>query len=100
MPFNFQLSEEAEKDIYDSYTCYESQQLNLGEKFLNSLDAARKSITSNPSGYQIRHKKKVRGYFLKDFPYLVLYIIKGNNVDVISVFNTRQHPGKWKERLK
>lgn len=100
MPYNYQLSEEAETDIYESYVWYESQQLMLGEKFLDSLDSAKQAIISNPLTYRIRYKKKVRGFIVKDFPYLVLYIIKGNNIDVISVFNTSQHPKRWKKRVK
>ncbi len=72
----------------------------LGEKFLDSLDSAKQAIISNPLTYRIRYKKKVRSFVVKDFPYLVLYIIKGNNIDVISVFYTSQHPKKWKKRVK
>jgi toxin ParE1/3/4 len=72
----------------------------LGRKFLDSLDAAKQTIINNPATYRIRYKKKVRGFILKDFPYLVLYIIKEYNIDVISVFNTSQHPKKWKKRVK
>ena len=100
MHYNYQLSEEAESDIYESYIWYESQQSKLGEKFLSSLDAAKQSIVISPATYRIRNKKKVRGFVLKGFPYLVLYIINGNNIDVISVFNTRQHPKKWEKRVK
>jgi len=99
MTFNYRLSEEAETDIFESYIWHENQQVNLGEKFLDSLDAARQSIIRNPASYQIRYKKKVRGFVTKDFPFLVLYIINGNDIDVISVFNTSQHPKKWKERV-
>ena len=72
----------------------------LGEKFLDSLDAAKQAIINNPATYRIHYKKTVRGFVFKDFPYLVLYIIKGNNIDVISVFNTSQDPKKWKKRVK
>lgn len=63
MPYNYQLSEEAEADIYESYLWYEHQQTVLGEKFLKSLDAASRAITQNPTTYRIRYKKKVRGFY-------------------------------------
>lgn len=100
MPYNYQLSQEAETDIYESYIGYERQQAKLGERFLDSLDAAKQAIINNPLTYRIRYKKKVRGFVVNDFPYLILYIINGNNIDVISVFNTSQHPKKWKKRVK
>lgn len=100
MPFNYRISEEAEADIYESYNWYEIQQSMLGEKFLDSLTAAKEAICANPAAYRIRYKKKVRGFLTKGFPYMILYINNGNNIDVISIFNVRQHPKKWKKRVK
>ena len=99
MPYNYQISEEAEADIYESYKWYESQQSKLGEKFLDSLAAAKEAISANPATYRIVYKKKVRSFLTKGFPYLILYIINGNKIDVISVFNVRQHQKKWKKRV-
>jgi toxin ParE1/3/4 len=100
MPYNYQLSEEAESDVYDSYRWYENQKEGLGEQFLNALDTAEQAITNNPQAYSFRYKKKVKGFVVDRFPYLIMYILSGNNIDVLSVFNTNQHPKKWKNRLK
>lgn len=100
MPYNYQLSEKAESDVYDSYVWYEKQKEGLGEEFLDALDAAEQAITGNPTTYRTRYKKKVRAFVVDRFPYLVLYVINGNDIDVISVFNTNQHPGRWKKRVQ
>ncbi len=100
MPYNFRLSEEAESDVYDSYLWYDRQKKGLGEEFLDALDAAGQAITGNPTTYRIRYKKKVRAFVVDRFPYLVLYVINGNDIDVISVFNTNQNPKRWKKRVK
>lgn len=99
MPYNYQLSEEAERDIYKGYRWYEKQQTGLGEEFLEALDAAELAIVSNPKTYQVRYKKKVRAFVVSRFPYLIFYVLDGYNIDVISVFNTNQHPKKWKDRV-
>ena len=78
---------------------YEKQKAGLGEEFLESLDAAGQAISGNPITYRIRYKKKVRAFVVDRFPYLVLYVVNGNDIDVISVFNTNQHPIRWKKRL-
>lgn len=100
MPYNYRLSEEAESDVYDSYLWYLKQKEGLGEEFLDALDAAEQAITGNPTAYQIRYKKKVRAFVVDRFPYLVLYVVNESDIDVISVFNTNQHPRKWKKRIK
>lgn len=100
MAYNYQLSEEAESDVYDGYEWYESKQKKLGEEFLENLDEAKKAITNNPKTYPVRYKKKVRVFVVNRFPYLILYVVNGKDIDVISVFNTNQHPKRWKERVK
>lgn len=100
MPYNYRLSEKAESDVYDSYVWYEKQKEGLGEEFLNALDEAEQAITCNPTTYRIRYKKKVRAFVVNRFPYLVLYIVNRNDIDVISVFNTHLHPLTWKKRVQ
>lgn len=100
MPYNYRLSEEAESDVYDSYVWYEKQKEGLGEEFLDTLDTAERAISDNPLTYRIRYKKIVRAFVVDRFPYLVLYVVNGNDIDVISVFNTNQHPRRWKKRVK
>ena len=100
MAYNYRLSEEAEADVRDSYLWYEQQKVDLGEEFLMALDAAEKTIVRNPRASRIRFRKKVRAHVVDRFPYLILYIIEQDDINVISVFNTHQHPGKWKQRIK
>ncbi|MEM9679880.1 MAG: type II toxin-antitoxin system RelE/ParE family toxin [Bacteroidota bacterium] len=98
--YNYQLSDEAEWDVEDGYSWYESKQEGLGEIFLEKLDLAAAAIKSNPTTYSIRYKKKVRAFVVKRFPYLILYVVNENDINVIAVFNTHQHPRKWKDRVK
>lgn len=98
MPYSYNLSQEAEDDMLEAYDWYEKQRSGLGEEFLESLGKARQSILQNPSTYRIRYKKKVRAFLVDRFPYLILYVVQDNDVNVISVFNTSRDPKVWKKR--
>ena len=100
MPLKYQFSEEAEADVYEAYGWYEEQQVGLGDAFLESLDAAKEAIIRNPTAYRFRYKKKVRGFVVNRFPFLMLYIVSKKSIDVISVFHTSQQPKVWKDRVK
>ena len=100
MPYNYYLSQEAEDDMLEAYVWYEQQRSGLGEEFLESLDQARESIVKNPATYRTRYKKKVKAFLVDRFPYLILYVLKKNDVNVISVFNTSRDPKIWKKRLR
>jgi plasmid stabilization system protein ParE len=99
MLYNYRLSEEAEMDVEMAYLWYEQKEKGLGDSFLKVLDLAKNAIISDPTTYSFRYKKKVRGFVLRRFPYLILYVINIDNVDVIAVFNTYQNPKKWKGRV-
>jgi toxin ParE1/3/4 len=100
MPYSYNLSLEAEDDILEAYVWYEQQKSGLGEEFLDGLEKARYSVLQNPATYRIRYKKKVRAFLVDRFPYLILYVLQKNDVNVISVFNTSRHPKVWKKRAR
>ncbi len=98
MVYNYQLSEEAEDDVYESYSWYEDQQVGLGEEFMDALDAAKTAITNSPEAYPVRYKKKIRAFVMDRFPYIVLYVVNQADIDVIAEFNTNRQHDKWKKR--
>jgi len=98
MPYNYNLSQEAEDDMLEAFLWYEEQRAGLGEEFLESLDKARQSILLNPVAYRLRYKKKVRAFLVDRFPYLILYVVEKKDVNIISVFNTSRDPKVWKKR--
>ena len=92
MRHKYRLSHEAVLDVEEGYLWYERKQKGLGERFLDSLDKAEQLITENPLLYRVRYLNRVRGFVVKDFPYLVLYVLNDEYIDVISVFKTYQDP--------
>ena len=83
MPYNYNLSQEAEDDILEAYVWYEEQRVGLGEEFLDALDKARQTLLLNPTTYRARYKKKVRGYLVDRFPYLILYVLEKKATEVL-----------------
>jgi len=66
---------------------------------LEILEKANQSIVQNPLAYRIRYKKKLRAFVLDRFPYLVLYVVEKEDINVLSVFNTSRDPKIWKKRF-
>lgn len=99
MIYSYLLSEEAENDVYEAYEWYENQKKGLGEGLLRSLDFAQEAILNNPLTYRVCYKKKVRRFVMHTFPYLIFYIVNKQEIHVIAVFNTHQHPKRWKKRV-
>ena len=98
MRYEYRLSREAETDILKSYVWYESQQEDLGEDFVKQLSEAKAAILKNPLANEVRYLNQVRGFVIKRFPYLILYIVKQRSVDLIAIFNTFQNPDQLEKR--
>lgn len=95
MRYSLKLSLDAEHDLFESYSRYESKMSGLGERFLLNIDNALDEIRENPKLFQVRFNKNVRGYTVSNFPYLILYILKNNSINVIAVLNTNRNPANW-----
>ena len=100
MDYEFRLSQEAERDVLNGYVWYEKKRKGLGEEFLEALDTAEKAIVSNPRAFPFRYKKKLRGFVVSRFPYLILYKVDKYKILVISVFNTRQNPERLEDSVR
>jgi len=87
MAYRFAVSRKAEKDIQSAYEWYEQRREGLGSSFLEAIDRAFISIKSNPLFYGFR-RKNIRGYTTKNFPFIILFYVKGRDIRVVSVFHT------------
>jgi hypothetical protein len=85
------ISEAAFNDEYAAYEWYEKQQLGLGEELLAELEFAYKKISANLQHYgYIDDNKELRDFSLRRFPYAVIYRVKGDVVQVISVHHFKK----------
>ncbi|MEO8069125.1 MAG: type II toxin-antitoxin system RelE/ParE family toxin [Flavobacteriales bacterium] len=67
--------------------------MGLGLRFLDDLQRCFTFIRDNPSGFQLR-KEDFRHAMLDDFPYRVVFKIKGGDVYIYQVRHTSRRPSK------
>jgi plasmid stabilization system protein ParE len=99
MAKNVTFIPEAEQDSDEGYFWYESNRIGLGREFLTAVDACIQSIRRTPKGYQVFYKSYRRA-IVRRFPYAVLYEETDTEIVVYAVFDCRQDPEKWRERLQ
>jgi hypothetical protein len=100
MPWSISYSDQAQADVRVAFRYYKDISESLGRYFLSELKHAEKAILHAPEGFQIRFFDRVRGYPLRKFPFLVLYMVVEKSVYVLAVFNTNQNPELVESRLK
>lgn len=97
MTFIVRLREEAELDLQDAATWYESQRSGLGQDFLDIVLKALVSIEQNPLAFPVVYRGIHRAV-LPRFPFAVFYMIRESEISVISVMHGSRHPARWQQR--
>ena len=93
MAYNIILLPAAELDTIEALIFYETQQSNLEERFLKSVEESYKKLSQSPQYYSyINSKKDLRDIKIKDFPFVIIYQIIEDKVFVLRVFNTNRNP--------
>jgi plasmid stabilization system protein ParE len=84
----------AKKDAKRIAEYYEAKSSGLGKRFLKEVFKEQKQLRTDPKAFQVRYDE-VRILFLKSFPYGLHYIIKENQVRIISIYGTSQDSEGW-----
>jgi len=93
MNYKLRLSSEARIEEEHAFYYYDEIRPTLADEFLTSLEECYHKITTNPFLYSfIKDSKFLRDINVTKFPFTVVYIIKGNEVIVLSVRNTHRQP--------
>ena len=97
MSYAIRLREEAELDLEEAASWYESQRPGLGGDFLDTVLEVLTSIEQSPMTYPIVHRDTHRAVLPK-FPFSIFYFVHGSEVSVVSVMHGSRHPSRWQRR--
>ncbi len=89
---------EAETDIAQAFSWYESRVSGLGSEFLRVLDATFNSILRNHDVYPEVHRN-VRRALTRKFPFAVFFVVEETRMVVLSVFHVKRNPQEWEKRV-
>ena len=90
---------DAEAEMIEAAVYYETQQENLGKRFLASVQDALNRIQINPLLYQVV-ERDVRRCVTKTFPFGVLFMVLSEQVVIVAVAHLHRDPDYWKDRLQ
>jgi toxin ParE1/3/4 len=88
---------EADAEVTAAAVYYESQQENLGKRFLSSIEDGLARMRINPRLYPLIGED-VRRCLTRTFPFGILFRDRGDSIEIIAVMQLRRKPGYWKER--
>ena len=93
--YKFSVRPSVYKNIQKAVDYYDDIDPELGEAFLDEINASFEQIQQIPQGYQKR-LGDLRLAFLKKFPFGISYKLYDKLIVVIAVFHKSQDPENWK----
>jgi len=97
MSYSIFLQPEALEELSQGKEWYNLREEGLGDGLEDEIDQVLISISENPMiGPEVY--RGLRRRILRRFPYLVLYKVESNRVNIVAIFHASQDPQKWKER--
>lgn len=92
------LRPEAQADVQTAHDDLERSRAGLGQQFAARLREALEHIEAMPELYGIVWQD-VRAVRLKQFPYIVYYLVFPNRVEVLAVMHGSRHVSAWQSRV-
>ncbi len=89
---------EAEFEMVEAAKYYESQQKDLGKRFLEAVQSATKRLQINPALYTTLDKD-IRCCKTRTFPYGIIFREQSDIIEIIAVMHFSREPDYWRKRI-
>jgi toxin ParE1/3/4 len=88
----------AEAEFLDAAKYYGQQDGGLGNRFALLVEATAERLLLNPQMRRCFYRE-CRRVKAEKFPYLIIYRLKGELLQIVAVMHTSRRPGYWKDRI-
>lgn len=88
---------EAENEYLGAVQWYLPISVHVTIRFVQAIEDAILKIRRMPEAYP-QYDHRHRAFFLKRFPYYIVYREKGNGIIIIAIAHKSRRPGYWKGR--
>ena len=95
------IHEEAEAEVSAAVDWYETRRVGLGGELLEEFACAIQSIEDGFNGtpcFDLGAEGAARRVLLDRFPYAVIFLTAGREVEVLAFAHLRRSPGYWRGR--
>jgi toxin ParE2 len=93
------LLSEARAELIEASQYYESCQVGLGQRFLDSVDRAVDDVEQYPRRWP-RITRTARRRHVASFPYGLVYRITRKEIVILAVMHLHRRPSYWASRWK
>jgi toxin ParE1/3/4 len=89
---------DARLDAFEAFDWYAERSQRAAGAFRQELQDAGRAIQHSPERWA-NYLFGTRRYLMKRFPFVIVYRVAGDRIEVMAVAHGRRKPGYWKGRL-
>lgn len=89
---------DARIEVLEAYDWYAERSQDAADAFQEELQEAGRAIQRAPERWAT-YLFGTRRFLLKRYPFVVVYRVGANRIEIVAVAHGRRTPGYWKERL-
>ena len=93
-----EFAQHARLEVREAERFYAGISVSLGRRFARAIEEATESIALAPTMWPML-TRNLRRYVVKRFPFVLLYRVDGDTVEIIAVAHQSRRPGYWFKRL-
>jgi plasmid stabilization system protein ParE len=95
----YEFHPEAEQELYEAASRYESEVTNLGKRFTDEVERAVHLLLEHPE-LGSRLDDDLRHFVLRKFPFSVVYATVPDLVYIVALAHGSREPGYWRLRVQ
>jgi plasmid stabilization system protein ParE len=92
------FSAAAEAEMEQAYDYLETQRPGLGNDLVSDIEAGVRQISEHPLRWP-EEEPGFRRYRLRRFKYKLIYRIRSNQAEIVSVWHLSRRPGGWRANV-
>jgi plasmid stabilization system protein ParE len=100
MAFPYRFNQLAYEEYIEAYLWYEEKQVNLGKRFMESIEKRLYQISEYPEYFGKRKSSRFREAKVEHFPYMVVYEFMKNEriIHIAAIYHSSRKPtGKYRK---
>lgn len=90
---------EAEQEMYEAASRYESEVSELGFRFADEIERVIRLLLERPE-LGSRLDDELRHFVLRRFPFSVVYAVVSDVLYVVAIAHGSREPGYWRSRVQ
>ena len=88
----------AARELAAAVGYYDEQYPERGQRFARSVESTLDLIAAVPLAFALLYAPDIRSAKVRRFPYRVVYVVVGDDIDVVAVAHAKRSPGYWRDR--